>query len=98
MEGTTRRAYLERLGLEAEPPSAEALQRLARAHVAVVPYETVWIHLGEAWTTDPAASAQRVAHQRRGGYCYHLNGAGGRRAGRRPPGRWSRPRRDGSIR
>jgi N-hydroxyarylamine O-acetyltransferase len=68
-------AYLARLGLEREPPSAEALARIHRAHVERVPYETLWIHLGERWTVDPAASLERVAVGRRGGYCYHLNGA-----------------------
>lgn len=68
-------AYLARLGLEREPPSAEALARIHRAHVERVPYETLWIHLGERWTVDPAASLDRIAGHRRGGYCYHLNGA-----------------------
>ncbi|HJU80932.1 MAG TPA: arylamine N-acetyltransferase [Acidimicrobiia bacterium] len=68
-------AYLRRLGLEDEPPSAEALIRLHRAQVEHVPYETVWIHLGQNWGIDPVDSFRRVAHERRGGYCYHLNGA-----------------------
>jgi N-hydroxyarylamine O-acetyltransferase len=68
-------AYLSRLGLEREPPSAEALARIHRAHVERVPYETLWIHLGERWTVDPVASLERIAGRRRGGYCYHLNGA-----------------------
>jgi N-hydroxyarylamine O-acetyltransferase len=68
-------AYLSRLGLEREPRSAEGLARIHRAHVERVPYETLWIHLGERWTVDPAASLDRIAGRRRGGYCYHLNGA-----------------------
>ena len=68
-------AYLRRIGLEAEPPSVEALQRLHRAQVEHVPYESAWIHLGEQWDIDPLASMRRVAHEGRGGYCYHLNGA-----------------------
>ena len=68
-------AYLTRLGLDAEPPSVDGLARLHAAHVERVPYETLWIHLGERWTTDPLAALRRVAHQRRGGYCYQLNGA-----------------------
>jgi N-hydroxyarylamine O-acetyltransferase len=68
-------AYLGRLGLDAEPPSADALKRLHRAHVERVPYETVWLHLGERWTVDPHASVARVAHAGRGGYCFHVNGA-----------------------
>jgi hypothetical protein len=46
-------AYLDRLGLDREPPSVEALARLHRAHVERVPYETLWIPLGEDWTVDP---------------------------------------------
>jgi arylamine N-acetyltransferase len=67
--------YLARLGLEAEPPSADALARIHRAHVERVPYETLWIHLGEGWGVDAGASFARVATQRRGGYCFHLNGS-----------------------
>lgn len=68
-------AYLQRLGVEAEPPSAEALARLHGAHAERVPYETLWIHLGERWGIDPDGSVARIAHQGRGGYCFHLNGA-----------------------
>ena len=71
-----RDAYLRRLELEAEPPSAEALQRLHCRQVERIPYETMWIQAGEAWGIDPLDSLARVALQRRGGYCYHLNGAG----------------------
>jgi N-hydroxyarylamine O-acetyltransferase len=75
MEDDIRAAYLERLGLEAEPPSIDALKRLHRRHVERVPYETMWIHAGEQWGIDPADSAARIALHGRGGYCYHLNGA-----------------------
>jgi N-hydroxyarylamine O-acetyltransferase len=68
-------AYLARLGLERERPSAAALARIHRAHVERVPYETLWIHLGERWSVDPGASADRIAARHRGGYCFHLNGA-----------------------
>jgi arylamine N-acetyltransferase len=68
-------AYLRRLGLEPEPPSLEALQRLHRRQVERVPYETMWIHMGESWGIDPVDSVTRVALHSRGGYCFHLNGA-----------------------
>jgi arylamine N-acetyltransferase len=68
-------AYLARLGLDAEPPSAEALARLHRAHVERIPYETLWIPLGERWDVDPVRAAERIAFDGRGGYCFHLNGA-----------------------
>jgi arylamine N-acetyltransferase len=53
----------------------ETLVRLHRAHVERIPYETFWIHLGEGWDVDPFESTERIARGRRGGYCYHLNGA-----------------------
>lgn len=71
----TRDAYLQRLGLAAEPPSVDALVRLHRAHVERVPYETVWIHTGDRWGVEAAESVARIAHTDRGGYCFHLNGA-----------------------
>jgi arylamine N-acetyltransferase len=71
----TTAAYLRRLGLPAEPPSARALARLHRAQVERVPYETFWLHLGESWGIDPVESARRIGHTSRGGYCYQLNGA-----------------------
>ncbi len=75
MDSELQTAYLRRLGLEAERPSVEALQRLHRRNVERIPYETMWLHAGEAWGIDPADSVQRIALQGRGGYCYHLNGA-----------------------
>jgi arylamine N-acetyltransferase len=72
---TTRDAYLRRLHLAPAPPTLEGLVCLHRAQVEQVPYETVWLHLGEPWTVDPMASVQRIAHGGRGGYCYHVNGA-----------------------
>jgi N-hydroxyarylamine O-acetyltransferase len=68
-------SYLDRLGVDRQPPSAVGLFTLHRAQVERVPYETTWIHLGERWDVDQEASLRRIAHQRRGGYCFHLNGA-----------------------
>lgn len=70
-----QQAYLARLGVAAEPPSVEAMRRLVQRHAERVPYETLWIHAGEAWGIDPHESAARIARHGRGGYCYHLNGA-----------------------
>ena len=74
---TDQDAYLARLGLEAEPPSVQGLFRLHRAHVEHVPYETLWIHLGERWGIGVGESVARIATRGRGGYCFHLNGAFG---------------------
>lgn len=70
-----RNAYLARLGVEPEPPSAAALRLLAQRQVERIPYETLWIQGGERWSVDPSEAAARIAIQGRGGYCYHLNGA-----------------------
>ena len=74
MDPDLRKAYLRRLGLDAEPPGVEALQRVHRRHVERIPYETMWLHAGEAWGIAPVESVARIARGR-GGYCYHLNGA-----------------------
>jgi N-hydroxyarylamine O-acetyltransferase len=68
--------YLARLGL-ADPgrPSVAALFALHRAHVERVPYENLEIQLGSPTTVDPSESAERIVRRRRGGYCFHLNGA-----------------------
>ena len=71
-------AYLSRLRLPdlvGEAPSVEGLTALHQAHVRRVPWETAWIHEGLDWGIAPTTSAARIATGRRGGYCYHLNGA-----------------------
>ena len=68
-------AYLSRLGVVIEPPSVEGLFRIHRAHVERIPYETTWIHMGEQWGIDDGSSMKRIALDRRGGYCFHLNGS-----------------------
>jgi N-hydroxyarylamine O-acetyltransferase len=73
MDTTT--AYLQRLGVEAEPPSIDALRRLHHAHVERIPYDTFWVFLGQEWGVDPEECAERFATTRRGGYCFQLNSA-----------------------
>lgn len=68
-------AYLARLEVAPEPPSIDALRRLHRAHVAIVPWETAWISLGQPWGLDREESLHRIATTERGGYCFHMNGA-----------------------
>lgn len=77
LDDQIRDAYLARLGLRSEPPSAAALQLLTQRQVERVPYETLWIQAGDAWDIDPHEAARRIALESRGGYCYHLNGAFG---------------------
>lgn len=75
MSAEHRDAYLARLGVEAEPPSVDALRRIHRAQVERIAYEVLWIHTGDRWGIDVDDSVARIATQRRGGYCLHLNPA-----------------------
>jgi len=68
--------YLARLGLpDPGQPSVTALFALHRAHVERVPYENLEIQLNCPTTVDGDESVERIVRRRRGGYCYHLNGA-----------------------
>jgi N-hydroxyarylamine O-acetyltransferase len=68
--------YLRRLGIaDPGPPCPEGLRLLHAAHVERIPYEALEIQLGRPTTLDPYDSADRIVACRRGGYCYHLNGA-----------------------
>lgn len=62
--------YLERIGVGAEQP----LGRLHRAHLETVPFENLDIHLGRPIRLDTDALFEKVVVQRRGGFCYELNG------------------------
>jgi N-hydroxyarylamine O-acetyltransferase len=75
LDPVVREAYLTRLGVAAEPPSAAGLRLVTQRQVERVPYETMWIHAGEGWNIDLEQSATRIALHGRGGYCYHMNGA-----------------------
>jgi N-hydroxyarylamine O-acetyltransferase len=69
-------AYLERLRIaDPGPPSVGGLRALHAAHVERIPYEALEIQLGRPTTVDPSESARRILDRRRGGYCFHLNGA-----------------------
>jgi arylamine N-acetyltransferase len=75
LDETLRDAYLCRLGLAGVPaPSVETLFAVHRAQAERIPYETVWLWLGEPRTIAPL-DCVRFLLAGRGGYCYHLNGA-----------------------
>ncbi len=66
-------AYLNRLGVEPEYPTAAALARLHAAHVERIPFET----LDRPDGVDPRRSLARIVEEHRGGVCYQLSGAFG---------------------
>lgn len=65
-------AYLRRLGMgRPAAPNLAALTTILAAHVDRVAYESIDIHAGIAPPPlTPLACAERVAVQRRGGYCF----------------------------
>lgn len=70
-----RDAYLRRLGFTTPPPATvESLFALLRAQVERIPYESVWVWLGERRTIQPLDSVRYLVSGR-GGYCFHQNGA-----------------------
>ena len=76
MDQNTAQAYLRRLGLSA-PVAADAatLRALHRAHQVAVPFENLSIHLGEPISLDEDDLVTKIVRNRRGGFCYELNGA-----------------------
>lgn len=69
-------AYLRRIGDDGpREPSFEVLRRLHLAHLYAVPFENLDIHLGRPIVLDEARLVDKVVRQRRGGFCYELNGA-----------------------
>lgn len=69
-------AYLDRIGYSGSTdPSAETLHAIHRAHMLAVPFENLDIHLGRQILCDEAGFLHKIVNERRGGFCYELNGA-----------------------
>jgi len=72
--------YLERIrfpgqvGLDAPKPSLLTLQALHQAHLLAVPFENLSIHYGQPIVLQEEALFNKIVSQRRGGFCYELNG------------------------
>jgi N-hydroxyarylamine O-acetyltransferase len=68
-------AYLTRIGAARPPaPTGAALGVLHRAHVRTVPFEDYDIHTGRQISLRLPDLHDKIVRQRRGGYCYELNG------------------------
>ena len=52
----------------------ETLTMLHRQHLLAIPYENLDIHLGRTLTLDLAQIFDKIVHDRRGGWCYEMNG------------------------
>jgi N-hydroxyarylamine O-acetyltransferase len=67
--------YLARVGYGGDiKPTLATLRELHRAHLLSIPYENLDIHLGVPLTLDPERMLAKLVDERRGGWCYEMNG------------------------
>lgn len=68
-------AYLARIGIDAPRKNdARALTRLHRAQAFAIPFENFDVLLGRGVSLAPEALCAKLLGERRGGYCFELNG------------------------
>jgi N-hydroxyarylamine O-acetyltransferase len=67
--------YLARVGLSKSPePDEEGLREMHSAQAFSIPFENLDIHLGRGISLKMEALVSKLINQRRGGYCFELNG------------------------
>lgn len=67
--------YFARVGYTGEAKvSLTTLREVHRAHLLSIPYENLDIHLGVPLTLDPERFFAKLVDERRGGWCYEMNG------------------------
>jgi N-hydroxyarylamine O-acetyltransferase len=72
----TTREYLKRIKYRGSlQPSLENLSVLHKNHLLSVPFENLDIHLGRPIILTQDAFYEKIIRQRRGGFCYELNGS-----------------------
>ena len=70
------RAYLDRIGYKGPlAPTTDTLRALHRQHMLTVPFENLDIGMGREIILDPERFVAKIAGERRGGFCYEVNGA-----------------------
>lgn len=70
-----RDAYLQRLDYSGEStPTADTLNVLHRSHLYRLPFENFDIQLGRGIDLAPEVVFNKLVHNKRGGYCFELNG------------------------
>lgn len=68
-------AYLARINYVGyDRPTRAALFALQETHLLSVPFENLDIHAGKRIVLDPDALFNKIIAQKRGGFCYELNG------------------------
>src|SRR5712692_5322217 len=76
MDARSVTRYLARIGApRPRTPTAEALRDLHRRHLIAIPFENLSIHLGQPIVLEEDALVRKLVADRRGGFCYELNGA-----------------------
>jgi len=67
--------YLERIAFRGNPaPDVDTLFRLHKSHLFSVPFENLDIHIGRKITLDIEKFYDKIVLNKRGGFCYELNG------------------------
>ena len=68
--------YLQRIHYQGSlTPDIDLLRSLHRAHLFTVPFENLDIHLGREIVCDESRILHKIVNEKRGGFCYELNGA-----------------------
>jgi N-hydroxyarylamine O-acetyltransferase len=68
-------AYLQRIDYRGSLTlDIDLLRSLHRAHLFTVPFENLDIHLGREIVCDESRILQKIVNEKRGGFCYELNG------------------------
>ena len=68
-------AYLQRINYHGSTvPNAQVLRDLQVAHLLSVPFENLSIHAGEPIVLEDESLFRKIVENRRGGFCYELNG------------------------
>ena len=68
-------AYLSRVGVDTPvSPDLAGLCTLHRAHLHAIAYENLDVQLGRLVTTAIEPIYEKIVEQRRGGWCYEMNG------------------------
>lgn len=69
-------SYLSRIGVSSEdlPANERTLRLLQRQHLLTVPFENLDIHWTRPITIDLKRFYDKIVGERRGGFCYELNG------------------------
>lgn len=71
--------YFARIGYQgSREATLTTLRAVHRAHLLAIPYENLDIHLGLPLTLDGDAMFAKLVDERRGGWCYEMNGLLGR--------------------